>query len=140
MIRPDHIGLPAYDRYTSASFLTWIFDLEPHAAEGSAGHFASVPLNNGFTIDFYSADRFDPLHVAFRVDSAAFAGIIARLRSRDIPFGSDPNDPSNGRLDHPLSPQGAYFRTPDGHLFEIMEAPASASESGRGPHADRGVM
>jgi catechol 2,3-dioxygenase-like lactoylglutathione lyase family enzyme len=34
------------------------------------------------------------------------------------------NNPANGRTDHPLAERGLYFRTPDGHLFEVM-LPAS---------------
>jgi len=29
-------------------------------------------------------------------------------------------DSANGHVDHPLADRGLYFRTPDGHLFEVM--------------------
>lgn len=40
--------------------------------------------------------------------------------SQGVAYGSQPNDPTNGRIDHPLSERGLFFLTPDGHLFELM--------------------
>ena len=53
-----------------------------------------------------------------------FDAIVQRLRALAIPYGNDPNDPANGHLAHPLAPQGLYFRTPDGHLIEVITPPA----------------
>jgi hypothetical protein len=52
------------------------------------------------------------------------AGSLASLFSL-VAYGSHPNDPTNGRIDHPLSEHGLFFHMPDGHLFELM-----ASNSG----------
>jgi catechol 2,3-dioxygenase-like lactoylglutathione lyase family enzyme len=64
-------------------------------------------------------------HVAFLVDDDAFDAILRRLQSQGVAYGSQPNDPANGRIDHPLSKRGLFFQTLDGHLFELM---ASSSD------------
>jgi catechol 2,3-dioxygenase-like lactoylglutathione lyase family enzyme len=63
----------------------------------------------------------EPHHVAFRVTESVFAGAIERLRERDMPFGNDPGNPSNGQTFDPLGGPGLiYFRDPNGHLFELL--------------------
>jgi hypothetical protein len=66
------------------------------------------------------------MHVAFVIDDAAFDGIVKRLQAQGIAYGSQPNDPTNGRIDHPLSKRGLYFQTLDGHLFELMASSSDA--------------
>ncbi len=78
-----------------------------------------------FTIVFYDSEQIQPAHVAFVVDDGAFDAILRRLQSQGVAYGSQPSDPTNGRIDHPLSERGLFFQMPDGHLFELM-----ASHSG----------
>ena len=74
---------------------------------------------------FCESEQVQPMHVAFLVDDAAFEVILGRLRCRGILYGSQPNDPTNGRIDHPLSERGLFFRTPHGHLIELMASSSS---------------
>lgn len=66
-----------------------------------------------------------------RLDAANFLTRMFDL-DREIPddgrfaHGSEPNDPGNGRVDRPLADRGLYFRTPDGHLFEVMSLASEA--------------
>lgn len=124
MIRIDHIGIPARGRFDAANFLTRIFGLDREIPDD--GRFAPVRVSSGFTLDFFDARQFEPMHVAFVADDPAFDRILGQLQSGGIAYGSEPNDPANGRVDHPLAGRGLYFRTPDGHLFEVM---SSASEA-----------
>lgn len=126
MIRIDHIGVPAHARLDAADFLTRLFGLDSEIADD--GRFAPVQVGPGFTIDFFDAEQIEPMHVAFVSDDATFDRILGQLQSRRIAYGSQPNDPANGRVDHPLADRGLYFRTSDGHLFEVM---ASRSEGDR---------
>jgi catechol 2,3-dioxygenase-like lactoylglutathione lyase family enzyme len=120
MISVDHIGIPARDKQQAAQFLAGILD----ARSGGPGDvFAPVLVAPGFTIDFYDAVGFQPLHLAFAADDEDFDAILARLRSRAVAYGSSPHDPANSRTDHPLAARGLYFRTPDGHLLEVMARP-----------------
>jgi catechol 2,3-dioxygenase-like lactoylglutathione lyase family enzyme len=119
MIRIDHIGMPARDRLEAASFLTRVLDLGNVADDG---RFAVVRVGVAFTLDFFDAPQVAPMHVAFVADDVTFDRIIDQLQSLGTSYGRHPNDPVNGRTDHPLAEDGFYFRTPDGHLFEIMSS------------------
>ncbi|HEY1832548.1 MAG TPA: hypothetical protein VGG38_20090 [Acidimicrobiales bacterium] len=90
------------------------------------GRFAAVRIGATFTIDFFDAPPIEPMHLAFVADDVTFEGIIGQLRSPGTAYGSQPNDPTNGRTDHPLAEHGVYFRTPDGHLFEVMSSAVNA--------------
>lgn len=126
MIRIDHIGVPACGRLDAASFLTRIFGLDREIPDD--GRFAPVHVGSGFTLEFFDAPQIQPMHVAFAVDDSAFDRILGQLQSEGIAYGSEPDDPANGRIGHPLADCGLYFRTPDGHLFEVM-VPAPAAET-----------
>lgn len=64
-----------------------------------------------------------PVHLAIRISPRAFTVAIGRLSERAIAFGNDPEDATNGRTDDPLGTAGrAYFRDPDGHLYELVVA------------------
>lgn len=125
MIRIDHVGIPARLRTDAASCLARILGLDPEVADD--GRFATVRVNSRFTLDFFDAPRIEPMHIAFAADDLAFDRILAQLQAAGIAYGSEPHDPANGRVEHPLADRGLYFRTPDGHLFEVM---SSASEAG----------
>jgi catechol 2,3-dioxygenase-like lactoylglutathione lyase family enzyme len=123
MIRVDHIGVPARIRLDAARFLASLFDLDREIPDD--GRFAKVRLSPEFTIVFFDSEHIEPMHVAFLVDDDAFDAILRRLQSQRVAYGSQPNDPTNGRIDHPLSERGLFFQTPDGHLFELR---ASSSD------------
>lgn len=124
MIRIDHIGVPARDRLEAASFLTRVLGLGRNVADD--GRFAAVGVGATFTIDHFDAPQVEPMHVAFVADDLTFDRIIRQLQSLGTAYGSQPNDPTNGRTDHPLAKHGVYFRTPDGHLFEVMSSAVRA--------------
>ena len=124
MIRIDHIGVPAFDRFEAASFLTRVLDLGNNVADD--GRFAAVRVGATFTLDFFEAPQLEPMHVAFVADDVTFERIIGQLQSLGTSYGSQPNDPTNGRTDHPLAEEGVYFRTPDGHLFEVRSSAVTA--------------
>src|SRR5260221_1595651 len=66
-----------------------------------------------------------PLHLAIRAAPGTFTAAIERLNERGIAFGNDPEDAANGRTDDPLGGAGrAYLGDPDGHLYELVAAPA----------------
>ncbi|MGH2904305.1 MAG: VOC family protein [Solirubrobacteraceae bacterium] len=123
MIRVDHIGVPARARVDAAGFLASVFGLDREIADD--GRFAPVPVSLEFTIVFYESEQVQSMHVAFLVDDDSFDATLGRLKSQGVAYGSQPNDPTNGRIDHPLSERGLFFRTPGGHLFELM---ASSSD------------
>ena len=123
MIMVDHIGVPARVRLDAASFLIRIFGLDREIPDD--GRFAAVHFSSGFTLDFFDAPQIEPIHIAFVADELTFDRILGQLRSDGIAYGSEPNDPANGRVDHPFADRGLYFRMPDGHLFEVMASGVS---------------
>jgi len=72
------------------------------------------------------SQQIELVHVAFMTDAITFDCILAQLQSQGIAFGSQPNDVTNSRVDHPLAERGLYFRMPDGHLFEVMTSSSGA--------------
>ncbi|MFZ1992947.1 MAG: hypothetical protein WAU75_02470 [Solirubrobacteraceae bacterium] len=68
----------------------------------------------------FDSEQIQPTHVAFVIDDGAFDAILRRLQSHAVAYGSQPTDPTNGRIDHPLSERGLFFQTPDAHVFELM--------------------
>ena len=118
MIRVDHLGVPARARLDAAGLLASLFGLDCEIADD--GRFARLHVSPGFTIVFYDSEQIQPMHVAFVVDDDAFDAIVRRLQARGVAYGSQPHDPTNGRIDHPLSERGVFFQMPDGHLFELM--------------------
>ena len=123
MMRVDHVGVPARARLDAAGLLASLFGLDREIPDD--GRFARLRVSPEFTIVFYDSEQIQPSHVAFVVDDAAFDAILRRLQSQGVACGSQPDDPTNGRIDHPLSERGLFFQMPDGHLFELM-----ASHSG----------
>lgn len=49
-----------------------------------------------------------------------FDQILARLRTEGVPYGSRPDEPGNGRTDHPLCARGLYFVDDARNLYELM--------------------
>ena len=96
-----------------------------HAPFGTLLEIAQNDLALGRLVDFVSHTKYWGQTAMFVVEDDAFDSILRRLRSQGVAYGSQPNDPTNGQIDHPLSERGLFFQMPDGHLFELM-----ASNSG----------
>lgn len=122
MIELNHTIVPARDKIASAKSFARLFELE--FDERSVGYFAPVRVNDRLTLDFdddYStADRFDIHHYAFHVSDEEFDAIFKRLQDERLPFGSDPRNPENGKLNNWNGGRGVYFRDPSGHLLELL--------------------
>lgn len=55
-----------------------------------------------------------------KLDSIRFTEVVARLKTKSIPFGNDHEDPRNEEIKDPLGGTGrVYWITEDGHLLEI---------------------
>jgi catechol 2,3-dioxygenase-like lactoylglutathione lyase family enzyme len=116
----NHTIVPAHDREASARFFADIFGL---AYEGAAGHFAPVRVNATLTLDFAEARQFESHHYAFQVDDATFDGILERVQRAGIPYGSDPGNLENRRLNSWNGGRGFYFRDPNCHVLEVLTRP-----------------
>jgi catechol 2,3-dioxygenase-like lactoylglutathione lyase family enzyme len=116
----DHLGLPATDAQASACWLAEILDLEPPVPDGPDGDMFNVSLGGGASILFVTDPAAAGHHVAFAVSETQFAETVNRLRTRNIAFGNEPDDPANGQTSDPLGGKGrVYFLDPNGHFFEV---------------------
>lgn len=132
-IRLDHTIVPAKDKNVAADFFAEIFGLTVER-----GHFAQVQINDSLTLafadepEFWGGPGFDPAsaishHYAFHISDAEFDAIFNRVKSKGIPYGSDPFSHTNGRINTRRGGRGFYFEDPNGHLLEVMTVP----ETGR---------
>lgn len=116
----DHVGIPAADPGASARFLRSVLGEGDTSPEGPAGEMINLSVGHG-ALTYFELPDHEPHHIAFRVTQSVLAGAVNRLRARDVPFGNDPEDASNGQTADPLGALGRiYFRDPDGHLFELF--------------------
>jgi catechol 2,3-dioxygenase-like lactoylglutathione lyase family enzyme len=116
----NHTIVPAVDNREAARFFAAVMGLPELPPAGRNGHFAPVRVNDTLTLDFMTVADPVGVHLAFDVDPVTFDGILARLREAGVPYGDDPADPANGRIDHPLCPRGLFFVDAARNLYEVM--------------------
>ena len=118
----NHTIVPAKNKETAARWFADLFGLR--IADETDDWFAKVKLNQGLTLLFSDeAARFESHHYAFHVSEAEFDAILTRVKAAALAYGSGPGDPDNGKLNRWNGGRGCYFRTPDGHLLELMTQP-----------------
>lgn len=113
----NHTIIPARDNEREARFFAEIMGLPYH---GLNRHFAPVRVNEQLTLDFLTMPDALGHHLAFDVDPESFDQILAKLQSRGVPYGNDPQQPDNGRIDHPLAARGVFFVDQTENLWEVM--------------------
>lgn len=117
-IELNHTIVPSRDKAASARFYQEMFGFEYN---GSSGHFEPVRIpNQGLTLDFDNRESFERHHYAFKVSEAEFDTIFARIRERNLTYGSGPFSPEDGEINNWNGGRGVYFRDPDGHLLELL--------------------
>jgi catechol 2,3-dioxygenase-like lactoylglutathione lyase family enzyme len=117
----NHTIVPARDKEAAARLFARIFGLR---YDGRGEHFAPVKVNDGLTFLFSDEDAsFESHHYAFHVTDADFDAIFGRVKEAGVIFGSAPWSAEDGKLNDWGGGRGVYFRTPDGHLLELMTVP-----------------
>jgi catechol 2,3-dioxygenase-like lactoylglutathione lyase family enzyme len=116
----DHIAIPARAPERAARFLADLLGIDV-TPEGPDGEFMSVRLGGDAMLLFVPASAPIPAyHIALRVAAREFDEVVRRLRATEVPFGNDPDTPTNDRSDDPLGGHGrVYFVDTEGHLFEV---------------------
>ncbi len=119
MIVLDHLILRVRCAADSIAFYAHVLGLRH---EGRRGPFEALRVNDGLVIDLLEGEVHDTLHLAFRLDRAAFDAAHRCLREAGIAFGGGPFD-RDGAVGRTLGAQGMaealYFHDPDGHNIEI---------------------
>jgi catechol 2,3-dioxygenase-like lactoylglutathione lyase family enzyme len=113
----NHTIVPAHDKREAAR---WFAEITGLQAEESKGHFAPVRVNDTLTFLFADETSFDQRHYAFHVSDAEFDSILGRVKGKGLTFGSAPWSLDDGKLNDWNGGRGVYFRSPDGHLVELM--------------------
>ena len=116
----NHTIVPAKDKEAAARQFADVFGL---AYKGLGEHFAHVKVNDGLTFLFDDDTNFESHHYAFHVSDADFDGIFARVKKAGLTYGSAPWSANDGKLNTWGGGRGVYFKTPDGHLLELMTVP-----------------
>jgi catechol 2,3-dioxygenase-like lactoylglutathione lyase family enzyme len=117
----NHTIVPVRDKAAAARQFAQLFGL---AYEGREGYFAPVQVNDGLTFLFSDEDSsFESHHYAFHVSDAEFDAIFGRVRQAGLTYGSAPWSAEDGKLNDWGGGKGVYFKTPDGHLLELMTVP-----------------
>lgn len=116
-IHLDHTIVPTRNKIASAKLLAQLLGVP--WAEGGAGPFAPVYVNDGLTLDFQDTDEAFPVyHFCFRVSPQDFDAILGRIKAAGIKYRSTPE----GAMDMQINRQygNIYWDEPDGHRWEIL--------------------
>ncbi len=116
----NHAIVPARDKLAAAEWFAKIFGLAPG---GPHGPFAPVRLSDALTLLFDNQKSFETGHYAFHVSEAEFDSIFGRVKEASLPYGSAPGRFDDGEINHWNGGRGVYFRSPDGHILELMTVP-----------------
>lgn len=118
----DHTIVAAKDKQHSAYFFTTLFGLPDPVP---SGHFLSVELGNGVTLDFAEPPGdldIHPQHYAFLVSENDFDDIYGRILERGLEHWADPRQSAHG-INRNDGGRGTYFLDPAGHYLEIITRP-----------------
>jgi len=126
-VQLNHTIVQAYDKKESAEFLARILGLGPPQ---SAGHFVTVEVANGISLDFDNVDndersvhyakKVHPQHYAFQVSDAEFDAIFERVQAEGRVWYADPLREHAGEVNTRHSGRGFYFDGPEGHNLEVF--------------------
>jgi len=125
----NHIIVPAHDKHASATFLAGILGTPVGVAWGP---FVPLPLSNGVTLDYLTAEQFHPQHCAFQLSDPEFDAAVERIRTAGLPYWADPFHRRPGEVDDRFGGRAVYFDDPSGHNMEILTAAAATPPAGGG--------
>jgi hypothetical protein len=116
-IQLDHTIVPSHNSVASAKLLAQLLGVP--WAEGGAGPFAPVYVNDGLTLDFQDTDETFPVyHFCFRVSPQDFGAILGRLKAAGIKYRSTVHGPVDMQVDAQYG--NVYWNEPDGHQWEML--------------------
>ncbi len=116
----NHTIVPARGKEAAARLFARVFGL---TYDGPDEYFAPVKVNDTLTFLFDQDADFESHHYAFHVSDPEFDAIFDRVREAGLVYGSAPWSADDGKLNSWGGGKGVYFRTPDGHLLELMTVP-----------------
>jgi catechol 2,3-dioxygenase-like lactoylglutathione lyase family enzyme len=91
------------------------------------GYFAQVQVNDSLTFDFADEREIQRHHYAFHISDAEFDAIYARVKAKEMLYGSGPYNHNDGQIYTRRGGRGFYLEDPNGHLLEVMTVPETGS-------------
>jgi catechol 2,3-dioxygenase-like lactoylglutathione lyase family enzyme len=116
-VQLDHTIVPSTDKQSSAAFLARILGVAPPSV---FGHFVTVEVANGVSLDYDDATDVRSHHYAFLVGDEDFDPIFERVKSEGITYFADPGHRRAGEINTRDNGRGFYFSDPDGHNMEVL--------------------
>jgi catechol 2,3-dioxygenase-like lactoylglutathione lyase family enzyme len=113
----DHTIVASRDKHASASFIARILGLDP---PGTFGHFVTVEVGNGVSLDYDDASEVHSQHYAFLVDDDEFDPIFERIQAEGVTYYADPGHRRVREINTRDGGRGFYFPDPDGHNMEVL--------------------
>jgi catechol 2,3-dioxygenase-like lactoylglutathione lyase family enzyme len=117
----NHTIVPARNKREAARWFAETFGLP--FDEAAVEHFAPVRVNDTLTLLFDNDRNFGTGHYAFHVSDAEFEAIFGRVKASGLKYGSAPGNFEDGKLNDWNGGRGVYFKSPDGHVLELMTVP-----------------
>ena len=119
-IQLDHLIVPSRDRVAAARLLAHLLDV-PWVEQGAVGPFSSVFVNDGLTLDFDQwTEPLPRLHYCFRVASAEFDAVLARMQAAGMAYRSLPHGPDDHQINPAFGGRLIYWSEPDNHVWELL--------------------
>ncbi|MBH1935365.1 VOC family protein [Streptomyces sp. AV19] len=117
----NHTIVHSRDKHAAAAFVAGVLGLE---VGPEAGPFVTLSLANGVTLDFLSSPHLDiaEQHYAFLVPEAEFDAIVRRIKDAGVTHYSGPRLDEPDAIYHAKGGRGTYFKSPDGHVLEVLTA------------------
>ena len=117
-VKLDHTIVLSTDKLSSALFLGYILG-RPYT--GDFARFAPVKLDDELCLDFDDADNdaFERRTFTLLVTDDDLDGIVERLRSARVAFGSDADQADDKKLSNRAGGRGLFFKDRNGHTFEL---------------------
>lgn len=125
-VQLNHTIVPVRDQEESAAFLADLLGLPDPVP---FGHFTTVQLDNGVTLDFIdSGDKIPSLHYAFLISEDKFDQVFARIEALGLSYWADPARTHPGEINRHDGGRGMYFEDPSGHFLEVLTRPYGSGD------------
>lgn len=115
----DHMSVAARDMEATLDFYTRVFAGRKGMARGRITGFW---LGETLELQFFSTDRVESCHYAFRLDADEFDTVLGRIKGLGIPYGRARED-LNGEILVRDGSRSAFFSDPSGHALELITSP-----------------
>ena len=105
VVQLDHTIVPSHDKHDAAGFLARILGIGPPT---SFGHFVTLEVANGVSLDYDDSTDVGPQHYAFLVDDEDFDPIFRRVQDEGIVYYADPGHHQAGQTNTRDGGRGFY--------------------------------